>query len=101
MTSVWAWVDIALGVLIGTVYLIKLTAGRARPELAGEAARKDAWLLLGTGLLTIGIGVTTVGWAGQNNLIEWVARLAVYVIVALMIISEVRSRHVRQASQQD
>jgi hypothetical protein len=99
MTSVWAWIDIALGALIAAVYLSRLTVGRAKPEMAGPGARKNAWLLLCTGLLTIAIGMTT--WAAKNHVIEWVARLAIYVIVTLILIAGIRSRRARQASQQD
>ena len=99
MTSVWAWIDIALGVLIATVYLSRLTVGRAKPEMASPGARRTAWLLLGTGLLTIAVGVLT--GAAMNNVTEWVARLAIFVIVALILISGVSSRRARQASQHD
>lgn len=99
MTTVWAWIDIALGALIVAVYLSRLTVGRAKPEMVEPGARKTAWLLLGTGFLTIAIGVLT--WTAKSNVIEWVARVAIYAIVAVMLIAELRSRRARQASQQD
>lgn len=101
MTSVWAWIDIALGALIAAVYLIKLTVGRAKPEMADPGTRENAWLLLCTGLLTLLVGVMT-SWAAKNNVIEWIARLAIFVIAALILISGIRSwRRTRQASQPD
>jgi protein-S-isoprenylcysteine O-methyltransferase Ste14 len=100
MTSIFAWIDIALGALIAAVYLIELTAGRGKRAMADPSRRANAWQLLCVGLLTLVVGVTA-SWLGKNNVIEWMARVATFVIVVFMLITELRSRRARQASQPD
>lgn len=100
MASITGWIDIAIGALVAAVYLIKLTVGRAKQEMADPRTRENAWLLLCAGLLTLLVGVMT-SWAAKNNVIEWMARLAIFVSVALILITGLRSRRARQASQPD
>jgi hypothetical protein len=92
MSSITAWIDIALGVLIAVVYLLKLTSGRGKPEMTGPRARRNAWSLFCTGLLTIAVGMMVLGWAAKNDGIVWVARLAIFAIVGFILVLGLRSR---------
>jgi hypothetical protein len=81
MSDIIAWIDIALGVLIGAVNLIKLTASRSKPEMDEPRARRNAWANLGAGLLIMAAGIAALGWGTKNDVAEWVARSAIFVIV--------------------
>jgi hypothetical protein len=92
MIDIIAWIDIALGLLIGVVNLIKLAAGQAGPEMAERRVRRNAWLNLLASLLIIGVGVTGFGFAAKSDATEWVLRLATFAVVSFMLILWLRPR---------
>jgi hypothetical protein len=61
--TVVAWADIAGGTLWFTQVLIRLTIGRAKPEMTAPGARSSAWQSLLASVMVIAIGVVWLaGW---------------------------------------
>jgi cyanate permease len=92
MINIIAWIDIALGLLIGVVNLIKLTVDQAESEMARRRARRNAWLNLLASLLIIAVGMTGFGFSAKSDATEWVLRLATFAIVSFMLILWLRPR---------
>lgn len=92
MTGVLSWIDIVLGTLVGVPSLIKLTAGRGKPEMTKPGARGNAWSYLRTSLLVIIIGIIPVGEGAKDDAVKWIARLAIFVILCFTVTSWLRPR---------
>lgn len=76
-----AWVDIALGTLIGIPSLIKLSAGGTRPRATEPGARSRPWLALGVSLILLLAGVSFLGAAAKNDAVQWAGLLGACAVV--------------------
>lgn len=92
MINVIAWLGVGFGTLVGAFNVIQLTAGRARPELTEPGARSKVWSSLLTCLLVTACGGSLLGSEAKNDAIVWVARLAIFAVVGVMLVLWVRSR---------
>jgi hypothetical protein len=76
MTGVLAVGCIAVGLLLAIQNLIRLTAGRAKPEMTEPGARHWALANMGSGLLTVAAGLALLPALSKHWAAERWARLA-------------------------
>lgn len=92
MTVDLAWVVLALATLIVARALIKLTIGRAKPEMTEPGARGKAWSDFRWGLLIFNTGLVILAEESKDDAAEWVTRLATFALLSLMLAIWLRSR---------
>ena len=73
MPGVLAWVCLGAGSLLVIQSLIRLTIGRAKPDMTEPGGRRWAFATMGSGLLTVSIGLLG---APRYGAAEWATRLA-------------------------
>lgn len=92
MTVDLVWIVLALTTLIMARALIKLTTGRAKPEMTESGARSKAWSDFLWGLLLFNTGLVLLARESKDDAAEWVTRLANFAILSSMLAIWLRSR---------
>ena len=89
MPGVLAWVCLGAGSLLVIKSLIRLTVGRAKPEMTQPGARRWAFATMGSGLLTVSIGLLA---APRYGAAAWATRLAGFALLGFAAAWWLRSR---------
>jgi hypothetical protein len=92
MLSVLAWVCLALGSLLVIKCLIRLTVGRAEPEMTEPGARRWAFAMMGSGLLVVTTGLVTLPHAPRYAAAAWATRLAGFALLGFAVVWWLRTR---------
>lgn len=92
MTDVLTWITIALATLVMARPLIKLTIGRARPEMTEQGARGKAWSDFRWGLLIFTTPLVILSNESKNGAAQWASRLATIAVMGLILVLWLRSR---------
>jgi hypothetical protein len=99
MPVVLAWIVLALTTLSMAQTLIKLTIGRAKPEMTEPGARSKAWSNFRWGLLLFNTGLAILAEESKNDAAEWVTRLATFALLSMMLAIWLRSRRGKSADR--
>ena len=99
MIEVIAWIGIGLGTLLGALYVIELTTAKS-VAAADPVERRSAWWGLGSAVLIIAVGVSYLSTEVKHDVLAWIARSAMIVVVCITIILWLRAR-IRKPARPD
>jgi len=83
--EVIAWIGIGLGTLLGALYVIELTTAKS-VAAADPVERRSAWWGLGSAVLIIAVGVSYLSTEVKHDVLAWIARSAMIVVVGITIV---------------
>lgn len=91
---VLAWALIGVGMLLAAPDVIKLTTGRARPQMAEPGARSEAWSDLRRSLTVVAGGLSMLLGILESRAgaFRWLAGGAVFALLGWDLVSWLRSR---------
>jgi DivIVA domain-containing protein len=91
---VLGWALIGVGMLGAAPKLIKLTIGRARPQMAEPGARREAWSDLRSSLTAVALGLSTLLGTldSRAGAFQWLAGAPVYAVLSWGLVSWLRTR---------
>ena len=92
MSGVLAAGCIAVGSLLAIQNLIRLTLGRAKPEMTEPGARHWAVANMGSGLLTVAAGLAILPAPSNHGAAEWWTRLAGFAFLGFAAALWIRAR---------
>jgi DivIVA domain-containing protein len=91
---VLAWALIGVGLLLAAPDVIKLTTGRARPQMPDPGARREAWSDLRRSLPVVAGGLSMLLGipGGRAGPLRWLAEALLFAFVGWELVSWLRSR---------
>jgi hypothetical protein len=89
--EVIAWAGVALGTLLGALYVIELTTATSAAA-ADPVERRSAWWGLGSAVLIIAAGASYLATGAKHDVLAWIARSAMIVVVGITIVLWLRAR---------
>jgi hypothetical protein len=95
MLSTAAWIDIAVGAVIGVYAIVRFTKSRTRPEVAGRYVGRQPGRPLyeaGFSLILIASGVSLLAGHSGQTAIQWAGSVISCVAVAWIIVTWLRER---------